>query len=59
MTFVHQEMIHGVVQSDVTKGTSDYQHNHPLPKAVANSILPIFEALSDEDRLARCLHGGT
>ena len=46
-------------QRDVVKGTSDYQHNHPLPKAVANSILPIFEALSDEDLLARCLHGGT
>ena len=41
-------------QPDVGKGTSDYQHNHPLPKAVANSILPIFEALSDEDLLARC-----
>ena len=46
-------------QHDVAKGTSDYQHNHPLPKAVTNSILPIFEALSDEDLLARCLHGGT
>ena len=46
-------------QRDVAKGTSDYQHNHPLPTAVANSILPIFEALSDEDLLARCLHGGT
>lgn len=46
-------------QRDVAKGTSDYQHNHPLPKAVANGILPIFEALSDEDLLACCLHGGT
>ena len=30
-------------QRDVAKGTSDYQHNHPLPKAAVNSILPIFE----------------
>lgn len=29
-------------QRDIAKGTSDYQHNHPLPKAVANIILPIF-----------------
>lgn len=46
-------------QRDIAKGTSDYQHNHPLPKAVANIILSIFEALIDEDLLARSLHGGT
>ena len=46
-------------QWDIAKGTSDYQHNHPLPKAVANIILSIFEALIAEDLLARCLHGGT
>ena len=33
------------------------KHEHPLPKAVANAILPTLEALSDEDLLARCLHG--
>lgn len=45
-------------QRDIAKGTSDYKHEHPLPKAAANAILPTFEALSDEDLLARCLHGG-
>ena len=44
-------------QRDIAKGTSDNKHEHPLPKAVANAILPTLEALSDEDLLARCLHG--
>ena len=46
-------------QRDLAKGTSDYEHAHPLPGAVANAIHPVFEALSDEDLLQRCLHGGT
>lgn len=46
-------------QRDLAKGTSAYKHEHPLPKAVGNAILPTFEALSDEALLARCLHGGT
>ena len=46
-------------QRDVARGTSEYEHNNPLPEAVANAILPIFESLSDEELLARCLHGGT
>ena len=46
-------------QRDLAKETSDYEHEHPLPKAVANAILPTFEALSDEALLARCLHWGT
>ena len=40
-------------------GTSDYEHSHPLPRAVADTIFLIFEDLSDEDLLKRCLHGGT
>ena len=36
-------------------GTSNYQHDHPLPEAVANAILPKLVPLSDED----LLHGGT
>ena len=46
-------------QKDIARGTSDYEHSHPLPKAVANTIRPTFEALSNEDLLKRCLHGGT
>lgn len=34
-------------------------HTHTLPSAVANAIHPTFEALSDQDLLRRCLHGGT
>ena len=45
-------------QWDVARGTSEYQHN-PLPEAVANAILPIFESLSDDELLACCLHGST
>ena len=46
-------------QRDLAMGTSDYEHNHALPRAVADTIFPIFEDLSDEDLLKRCLHGGT
>ena len=46
-------------QQDIANGTSDYTHAAPIPEAVANSILPTFEALSDETLLSRCLHGGT
>ena len=28
------------LQRDIAKGTSDYKHEHPLPKAVANAIFP-------------------
>ena len=46
-------------QRDLANGTSDYQHDHPIPEAVADVILPTFQALSDESLLSRCLHGGT
>ena len=46
-------------QRDLENGTSDYQHDHPIPEAVADVIYPTFEALSDENLLSRCLHGGT
>ena len=46
-------------QRDLARGTSDYEHTHPLPAAVADAIYPVFEALSDKDLLGRCLHGGT
>ena len=44
---------------DQAKGTSDYSHQHPLPEAVADAILPVFESLSDRQLLSRYLHGGT
>ena len=46
-------------QQDLENGTSDYQHDHPVPETVADVIHPTFEALSDESLLSRCLHGGT
>ena len=46
-------------QRDAPKGTSDYIHKDPIPEAVANAILPTFEALSEESLLMKCLHRGT
>ena len=46
-------------QRDAALGTSDHEHSHPLPRAVADVIYPIFDDLSDRDLLRRCLHGGT
>ena len=46
-------------QRDLANDTSDHQHDHPIPEAVADVIYPTFEALSDESLLSRCLHGGT
>ena len=42
------------LQRDLEIGTSDYQHDHPIPEAVADVIHPTFKAL-----LSRCLHRGT
>ena len=46
-------------QRDIANATSDYVHQNSLPEAVAEEILPTFEALSDESLLSTCLHGGT
>ena len=51
-------------QRDLEKGTSDFQHDHPIPEVVADIIHPTLEALSDESQgvcteVHRCLHGGT
>ena len=46
-------------QRDEANGTADYQHEYPIPEAVADAIYPTFEALSDESLLSKCLHGGT
>ena len=45
-------------QRDIANGTSSYKHN-PLPTAVANEIKATFVALSDDNLLNSCLHGGT
>lgn len=42
---------------DQAMGTSDYQHSHPLPRAVADAIYQTFEDLSDKNLLTHCLHG--
>lgn len=44
---------------DVARKTSTYTTKNPLPKAVATAIFPVFEALTAEELLSGCLHGGT
>ena len=46
-------------QRDLAKETTEYSHTQPLPSAVANAIHPTFEALSDQDLLQHCIHGGS
>ena len=46
-------------QRDVANKTNLYQHDHPLPVAVAEKIKDVFHALSEESLLSACLHGGT
>jgi len=46
-------------QRDIANKQSKYQHDNPLPIAVASAIQPVFEALSDESLLKACLNGGT
>ena len=57
--FCTPEKIYSVGFRGVGKGTSDYEHAHPLPGAVAKAIHPVLEALSSEDLLRRCLLGST
>ena len=46
-------------QRDVAKKTKTYTRKNPIPKAVASAIYPVFEALTTEELLSGCLHGGT
>ena len=46
-------------QRDVAKKTKIYTRKNPIPKAVASAIYPVFEALTTEELLSGCLHGGT
>ena len=44
-------------QKDLALGTSDYEHSNLLPRAVVDTIYPVFENLSEEN-LKRCVLGG-
>jgi hypothetical protein len=46
-------------QRALAKGTTTYSRKNSLPQAVASSIHPVFEALTAEELLSSCLHGGT
>lgn len=46
-------------QRDLANGTELYHHDHPLPEAITEEIRPTFDALSAENLLEACLHGGT
>ena len=56
--YIGVDLWHGFLL-DLANGTSDYQHGHPIPEAVADIVHPTFEALSNESLRSRCLHGGT
>ncbi|CAB4024276.1 Hypothetical predicted protein [Paramuricea clavata] len=47
------------IEKDLAKGTTTYSRKNSLPQAVASSIHPVFEALTAEELLSSCLHGGT
>ena len=46
-------------QADITNGTQTYVHKTGLPVHVCNKIAPIFQDLSSQDLLRKCLHGTT
>ena len=46
-------------QKDQALGTSDYEHSNLRPRAVADTIRPIFEDPSNKNLLKHCVHGDT
>lgn len=46
-------------QRDRANGTSQFNHKNGLPEAVIDIVKPIYEALSDESLLSRCLDSYT
>ncbi len=46
-------------QRDKAKNTAEYEHHDTLPTVVFKCILPVFQQLSKEELLSKCLHGGT
>ena len=59
MISVLREKIRGVVSREMLLKEHGITSKDPIPEAVANAILPTFEALSEESLLMKCLHGGT
>ena len=45
-------------QVDLAKNTSTYSHQHTLPEAVSDCMLPTFQDLSKTELLSSYLHGG-
>ena len=41
----------------VSKGTTLYKHGEGLPMDVIKHVTPVFEELSDDKLLRKCLHG--
>ncbi|GFS06368.1 hypothetical protein ElyMa_002963800 [Elysia marginata] len=41
------------------KDLAKYKHSNGLPKAVVDLVSPIFDDLSKEEMLSKCLHGKT
>jgi len=46
-------------RSDKIKGKAQYKNKINLPTAVENELFPIFQDLSSEGLLSKCLHGQT
>ena len=44
---------------DIAGKTKTYKHKHPIPRVVADTIFPVFKALSAKDLLKSCLHEHT
>ncbi len=47
-----------VAMADRAKNTQTYKHHDAIPETVLKCNLPVFEHLSDDDLLKKCLHGG-
>ena len=46
-------------KSDIAIGTTLYKHGAGLPMDVIKHVEPVFEELSDDKLLRKCLHGKT
>ena len=57
-TFALKEKLVGVGIREIWPQILKNTHSHPLPKAVSDSILPVFTDLSKSQLLSSCLHGG-
>lgn len=46
-------------QRDLANGDPPRNHTHPLPREIAEAILPVYRRLGNKDLLERCLEGKT